>query len=165
MTDIEVILEQTSHENAYTNTMQNEEDINRDARVGEDCENEDQEIGEYECIPDCAESIKPYMGQRFQTLDEGVRYYKEYAAFVGFDVRASTIKKNRYGELMCLLKVINKGSGKHLKSVREKAAEKKKIDGRKCNGCGQKPARHDFRNCHMNPKNQKKENENDKAYG
>nr|GMD34481.1 vinorine synthase-like [Ipomoea batatas] len=76
-----------------------EEDINRDARVGEDCENEDQEIGEYECIHDCAESIKPYMGQRFQTLDEGVRYYKEYAAFVGFDVRASTIKKNRYGDV------------------------------------------------------------------
>nr|GMD34668.1 hypothetical protein Iba_chr09cCG14230 [Ipomoea batatas]GME17740.1 hypothetical protein Iba_scaffold19384CG0040 [Ipomoea batatas] len=25
--------------------------------------------------------IKPYLGQRFQTLDEGVRYYKEYAAF------------------------------------------------------------------------------------
>nr|GMD89356.1 protein FAR1-RELATED SEQUENCE 5-like [Ipomoea batatas]GMD93790.1 protein FAR1-RELATED SEQUENCE 5-like [Ipomoea batatas]GME20098.1 protein FAR1-RELATED SEQUENCE 5-like [Ipomoea batatas] len=103
MADIEVILEQTfgqtSHENAYTNTMQDEEDINRDARVGEDCENEDHEIGEYECIPDCVESIKPYMGQRFQTLDEGVRYYKEYAAFVGFDVRANTIKKNRYGDV------------------------------------------------------------------
>nr|GME04901.1 protein FAR1-RELATED SEQUENCE 5-like [Ipomoea batatas] len=195
MADIEVILEQTfgqtSHENAYTNTMQNEEDINRDARVGEDCENEDQEIGEYECIHDCAESIKPYMGQRFQTLDEGVRYYKEYAAFVGFDVRASTIKKNRYGDvevkyLLCSREgyTVTKAqrsstagegneanintrlrSEKHLKSVRKKAAEKKKIDGRKCNGCGQKPARHDFRNCHMNPKNQKKENENDKAYG
>nr|GMD86898.1 protein FAR1-RELATED SEQUENCE 5-like [Ipomoea batatas] len=59
----------------------------------------------------------------------------------------------------------NKGSGKRLKSVREKAAEMKKIDGRKCNGCGQKPARHDFRNCHMNPKNQKKGNENDKSHG
>nr|GLL37472.1 protein FAR1-RELATED SEQUENCE 5-like [Ipomoea trifida] len=59
----------------------------------------------------------------------------------------------------------NKGSGKRLKSVREKAAEMKKIDGRKCNGCGQKPARHDFRNCHMNPKNQNKGNENDKAHG
>nr|GMD88127.1 protein FAR1-RELATED SEQUENCE 5-like [Ipomoea batatas] len=53
------------------------------------------EVGEYECIPDCAESIKPYLGQRFQTLDEGVRYYKEYAAFV----RASTMKKNRYGDV------------------------------------------------------------------
>nr|GMC46793.1 protein FAR1-RELATED SEQUENCE 5-like [Ipomoea batatas] len=107
MADMEVISEQnfgqTSHENADRNTMQgtqfvpDEEDINREARVGEDCENEDDEEGEYECIPDCDGSIKPHLGQRFKTLDEGVRYYKEYAAFVGFDVRASTVKKNRYG--------------------------------------------------------------------
>nr|GMD12673.1 protein FAR1-RELATED SEQUENCE 5-like [Ipomoea batatas] len=341
MADMEVISEQnfgqTSHENANRNTMQgtqfvlDEEDINREARVGEDCENEDDEEGEYECIPDCDGSIKPHLGQHFKTLDEGVRYYKEYAAFVGFDVRASTVKKNRYGgvklkyllcsregytvtkaqrssttvenngakintrqrvsnrvgcmarcalklqkdglyainvfteshkhrlcaqdarsflkinrnleighqafiaacekanigtskafDLYCVLgggldsvgaacvdfrncrrDVLaqrkgmieakrkssdlvetfygtqtsttitikpppiskNKGSGKRLKSVREKAAEMKKIDGRKCNGCGKKPARHDFRNCHMNPKNQNKGNENDKAHG
>nr|GMD28251.1 protein FAR1-RELATED SEQUENCE 5-like [Ipomoea batatas] len=66
----------------------NEEDINGDARVSEQCENE--EHGEYECIPDCDERIKPHLGQRFQTLDEGVRYYKEYVAFVGFDIRGST---------------------------------------------------------------------------
>nr|GME17610.1 protein FAR1-RELATED SEQUENCE 5-like [Ipomoea batatas] len=279
MADMEVISEQnfgqTSHENADRNTMQgtqfvpDEEDINCEARVGEDCENEDDEEGEYECIPDCDGSIKPHLGQRFKTLDEGVRYYKEYAAFVGFDVRASTVKKNRYGgvelreeaeditlytikegqarsfketeasteykdenklvgkvwnefnnymalskgsilDLQGILNFMqdkkgemmkrkgmieakrkssdlvetfygtqtsttitikpppiskNKGSGKRLKSVREKAAEMKKIDGRKCNGCGQKPARHDFRNCHMNPKNQNKGNENDKAHG
>jgi len=34
-----------------------EEDMNGDARVGEECENEEHEVGEYECIPDCAESI------------------------------------------------------------------------------------------------------------
>nr|GMD60776.1 hypothetical protein Iba_chr12aCG14490 [Ipomoea batatas] len=98
MADMEVISEQTfgqtSHENADTNTMQDEEYIDGDARVGEDCGNEEHEVGEYECV-----------------------------------------------------------------------AEMKKVDGRKCNGCGQKPARHDFHNCLMNPKNQKKEIENDKAYG
>ncbi|XP_031131769.1 protein FAR1-RELATED SEQUENCE 12-like [Ipomoea triloba] len=103
MANMEVISEQTygqtSHENANTTTMQDEEDTNGDAGVGEECENEEHEVGEYECIPDCAESIKPYLGQRFQTLDEGVRYYKEYAAFVGFDVRGSTMKKNRYGDV------------------------------------------------------------------
>nr|GMD40968.1 protein FAR1-RELATED SEQUENCE 5-like [Ipomoea batatas] len=296
MADMEVISEQnfgqTSHENADRNTMQgtqfvpDEEDINREARVGEDCENEDDEEGEYECIPDCDESIKHHLGQRFKTLDEGVRYYKEYAAFVGFDVRASTVKKNRYGgvevkyllcsregytvtkaqrssttvenngakintrlcvsnreieanteykdenklvgkvrnefnnymalskgsilDLQGILNFMqdkkgemmkrkgmieakrkssdlvetfygtqtsttitikpppiskNKGSGKRLKSVREKAAEMQKIDGHKCNGCGQKPARHDFHNYHMNPKNQNKGNDNDKAHG
>nr|GMD25289.1 protein FAR1-RELATED SEQUENCE 5-like [Ipomoea batatas] len=32
-------------------------------------------------------------------VDEGVRYYKEYAAFLGFDVRSSTMKMNRYGDV------------------------------------------------------------------
>nr|GMD76439.1 protein FAR1-RELATED SEQUENCE 5-like [Ipomoea batatas] len=273
MADMEVILEQifgeTSLENAESPSMQYDENINGDARVGEQSDNE--ENGAYECIPDCDESIKSLLGQRFSTLDEGVGYYKEYAAFVGFDVRSSTVKRNRYGdvELKYLLcsregytvtkeqrstttgnakeidahtedkdesKILgkvwnefnnymalakgnikdvheilnfmqekkggmmkrqgmmeakrknsdlvdtfygtgttttitikpppiskNKGSGKRLKSAREKVSDMKKNDGRKCNGCGQKPARHDFRNCLMNPKNQQKANKNDNA--
>nr|GMD32816.1 protein FAR1-RELATED SEQUENCE 5-like [Ipomoea batatas] len=101
MADMEVILEQifgeTSQENADSPSMQDDENINGDARVGEECDNE--EHGAYECIPDCDESIKPFLGQRFSTLDEGARYYKEYVAFVGFDVRSSTIKRNRYGDV------------------------------------------------------------------
>nr|GME04890.1 protein FAR1-RELATED SEQUENCE 5-like [Ipomoea batatas]GME16551.1 protein FAR1-RELATED SEQUENCE 5-like [Ipomoea batatas] len=101
MADMEVILEQilgeTSQENAEMPTVQDEENINGGARVGEQCDNEEHRA--YECVPDCDESIKPYLGQRFPTLDEGVRYYKEYAAFVGFDVRGSTMKKNRYGDV------------------------------------------------------------------
>nr|GLL22007.1 E3 ubiquitin-protein ligase RNF14 isoform X3 [Ipomoea trifida] len=101
MADMEVILEQifgeTSQQNAESPSMQDEENINGDARVGEQCDNE--EHGAYECILDCDESIKPFLGQRFSTLDEGVRYYKEYAAFVGFDVRSNTMKKNRYGDV------------------------------------------------------------------
>nr|GMD47143.1 FAR1 DNA-binding domain protein [Ipomoea batatas] len=101
MTDMEAVLEQifgdTSQENAEIPTMQDEENINGDAPMGEQCDNE--EHGAYECIPNCDESIKPYLGQPFSTLDEGVRYYKEYAAFVGFDVRASTMKKNRNGDV------------------------------------------------------------------
>ncbi|XP_031131890.1 protein FAR1-RELATED SEQUENCE 5-like [Ipomoea triloba] len=98
---MEVILEQifgeTSLENAESPSMQDDENINGDAHVGEQSDNE--ENGAYECIPDCDESIKPLLGQRFSTLDEGVGYYKEYAAFVGFDVRSSTVKKNRHGDV------------------------------------------------------------------
>nr|GMD88164.1 protein FAR1-RELATED SEQUENCE 5-like [Ipomoea batatas] len=101
MTDMKVILEQifgeTLQENAESPSMQDDENINGDARVGEQFDNE--ENGAYECIPDCDESIKPLLGQRLSTLDEGVGYYKEYAAFVGFDVRSSTVKKNRYGDV------------------------------------------------------------------
>ncbi|XP_031096914.1 protein FAR1-RELATED SEQUENCE 5-like [Ipomoea triloba] len=98
---MEVILEQifgeTSPENAESPSMQDDENINGDARIGEQSDNE--ENGAYECIPDCDESIKPLLGQQFSTLDEGVGYYKEYAAFVGFDVSSSTVKKNRYGDV------------------------------------------------------------------
>nr|GMD32857.1 kunitz trypsin inhibitor 2-like [Ipomoea batatas] len=84
--DLEQIFGETSQENAEGPSMQDDENINGDACVGENEEN-----GAYECIPDCDESIKPILGQRFSTLDEGVGYYKEYAAFVGFDVRSSIV--------------------------------------------------------------------------
>ncbi|XP_031108644.1 protein FAR1-RELATED SEQUENCE 5-like [Ipomoea triloba] len=57
----------------------------------------------------------------------------------------------------------NKGSGKRLKSAREKAIEKKKKDGRKCHYCDEQPARHDFRNCPLNPNKKKKQNKKLKA--
>nr|GMD96682.1 protein FAR1-RELATED SEQUENCE 5-like [Ipomoea batatas] len=57
----------------------------------------------------------------------------------------------------------NKGSGKRLKSAREKAIEKKKTDGRKCHYCDEQPARHDFRNCPLNPNKKKKQNKKVKA--
>lgn len=57
----------------------------------------------------------------------------------------------------------NKGSGKRLKSAREKAVEKKKQDGRKCHYCGQKPARHDFRNCLLNPNSKENPKNKEKA--
>ncbi|XP_057793198.1 protein FAR1-RELATED SEQUENCE 5-like [Salvia miltiorrhiza] len=43
------------------------------------------------CIPACEESIKPYEGQVFDTLNAGVMFYKRYAAAVGFQARMSTI--------------------------------------------------------------------------
>nr|GMD82514.1 protein FAR1-RELATED SEQUENCE 5-like [Ipomoea batatas] len=33
-----------------------------------------------EFIPECDGSIKPYLGQRFRTVDEGVQFYKQYVA-------------------------------------------------------------------------------------
>ncbi|XP_031112180.1 protein FAR1-RELATED SEQUENCE 5-like [Ipomoea triloba] len=57
----------------------------------------------------------------------------------------------------------NKGSDKRLKSGREKAVEKKKQDGRKCHYCGQKPARHDSRNCLLNPNSKENLKNKEKA--
>nr|GLL44675.1 uncharacterized protein LOC109149913 [Ipomoea trifida] len=50
-------------------------------------------------IPDCADENRPYVGQRFKTLDNGVQLYRSYARVGGFDVRQSTVKKNSKGEI------------------------------------------------------------------
>nr|GLL26028.1 protein FAR1-RELATED SEQUENCE 5-like [Ipomoea trifida] len=45
------------------------------------------EGGNDEWISECDESIRPYIGQRFSTVEECVQFYKSYATMVGFDVR------------------------------------------------------------------------------
>ncbi|CAA0830011.1 Far-red impaired responsive (FAR1) family protein, partial [Striga hermonthica] len=45
--------------------------------------------------PHCDDPLKPYKGQKFQTLDDAVIFYKAYAYAVGFDVRQSTLIKSR----------------------------------------------------------------------
>nr|GMC94592.1 protein FAR1-RELATED SEQUENCE 5-like [Ipomoea batatas] len=45
--------------------------------------------------PNCEDSITPYLGQVFGTVEQGEVFYFEYARAVGFDVRRSTVKKDR----------------------------------------------------------------------
>ncbi|CAM8878265.1 unnamed protein product [Rhodiola kirilowii] len=40
--------------------------------------------------PKCPEQYKPFIGQKFLTPDEVVKFYENYAKIVGFDVRANT---------------------------------------------------------------------------
>lgn len=76
-----------------------EHDINVKAWGFKGCEVEECEEEDDECIPGCEETIKPYIGQLFDSLDEGVRFYKEYAAMVGVDVRCSTMRRTRDGDV------------------------------------------------------------------
>ncbi|XP_019167874.1 PREDICTED: uncharacterized protein LOC109163581 [Ipomoea nil] len=48
----------------------------------------------------CDTSIKPFVGQLFATLDEGVEFYNNYASVAGFDVRRSSDKKNKYNIIL-----------------------------------------------------------------
>ncbi|XP_039686674.1 protein FAR1-RELATED SEQUENCE 5-like [Medicago truncatula] len=50
---------------------------------------------EYECEPNFDDELKPKIGQVFDTLDEGKKFYEKYALSVGFSVRSasSTIDK------------------------------------------------------------------------
>nr|GMC58050.1 WEB family protein At3g02930, chloroplastic-like [Ipomoea batatas] len=45
--------------------------------------------------PNCAESLKPHVGQQFVSLDTAFGFYKQYAGSVGFDCRQSTTRKGR----------------------------------------------------------------------
>lgn len=66
-------------------------------------------------IPECDTSCKLSVGQKFDTLEDGIQFYKRYAMVVGFDVRQSTVKKSRTGEvdvryLVCSRQGFKKGA-------------------------------------------------------
>lgn len=51
--------------------------------------------GEKYWIPNCDDSMEPYVGQVFETLEQGTEFYKRYAASAGFTARNSTKHKRR----------------------------------------------------------------------
>jgi hypothetical protein len=48
-------------------------------------------------VPNCADELKPKVGQLFDSLEEGEQFYKKYAHSVGFSVRASSETKDKKG--------------------------------------------------------------------
>ncbi|XP_019184756.1 PREDICTED: protein FAR1-RELATED SEQUENCE 5-like [Ipomoea nil] len=47
--------------------------------------------------PVCTDSLKPMVGQTFDSLDCAIVFYKQYAGYVGFDCRKGTIRRRRDG--------------------------------------------------------------------
>lgn len=45
-------------------------------------------------VPECDESLKPIVGMKFISQEDGIKFYKEYASASGFDVRLGTTKKS-----------------------------------------------------------------------
>lgn len=60
-----------------------------------------------EWIPVCLDEVKPYVGMKFQSLDEAIEFYKQYALATGFTVRKSsstTMRRSsvvRFQQLVC----------------------------------------------------------------
>lgn len=46
-------------------------------------------------IPICSDDVKPKLGMRFKSIDEGYAFYQKYALAVGFSVRKSSSRKMR----------------------------------------------------------------------
>ncbi|XP_019162011.1 PREDICTED: protein FAR1-RELATED SEQUENCE 5-like [Ipomoea nil] len=64
---------------------------------------------------ECDPSIKPAVDQVFDTLEDGIAYYKTYASIIGFDVRKSSDIKNRYGIILKKKLVCNREGYKDAK--------------------------------------------------
>ncbi|KAL3617393.1 hypothetical protein CASFOL_038806 [Castilleja foliolosa] len=50
-------------------------------------------------IPICESSLKPYIDQRFSTLDSGIEFYHRYTANCGFYIRPRTTRRARDGSI------------------------------------------------------------------
>ncbi|XP_019150575.1 PREDICTED: protein FAR1-RELATED SEQUENCE 5-like [Ipomoea nil] len=47
--------------------------------------------------PSCDAAVRPFEGQTFPSLAHGIDFYRQYASLVGFDVRCSSLRRNREG--------------------------------------------------------------------
>ncbi|KAL3654560.1 hypothetical protein CASFOL_001545 [Castilleja foliolosa] len=50
-------------------------------------------------IPTCDPVLKPYVNQRFSSVDDGIEFYRRYAANCGFDIRLGTTSRARDGSI------------------------------------------------------------------
>ncbi|XP_019186463.1 PREDICTED: protein FAR1-RELATED SEQUENCE 5-like [Ipomoea nil] len=50
-------------------------------------------------IPPTTKEKTPFEGQRFETVENGIEFYEEYAKEAGFDVRHGTKRRNRFGQV------------------------------------------------------------------
>ncbi|XP_031127672.1 protein FAR1-RELATED SEQUENCE 5-like [Ipomoea triloba] len=66
--------------------------------------------------PICGNSLKPHVGQQFDSLDSAFGFYKQYASSVGFDCRQSTTRKGRDGVIVLKHVVCSREGFKHIHS-------------------------------------------------
>ncbi|KAL2929519.1 Protein FAR1-RELATED SEQUENCE 5, partial [Bienertia sinuspersici] len=48
-----------------------------------------------EWIPSCSSHLKPVVGMKFDTLQQGISFYENYARVSGFDTRLYSTKKRK----------------------------------------------------------------------
>ena len=78
-------------------------------------------------IPECLNSLKPKLGQRFSDLDQGYIFYKEYDRQSGFDVRRSTEKSDRFGNTITKYYVCSRSGRPEDKNLDENIKRRRTI--------------------------------------
>ena len=56
--------------------------------------------GTREWIPTCSHELKPTLGMKFMSVDEGLGFYKSYAVASGFNTRKSTTTRRRKDDVV-----------------------------------------------------------------
>ncbi|XP_074306070.1 protein FAR1-RELATED SEQUENCE 5-like [Silene latifolia] len=74
-----------------------------------------------EYFPPCVDEKKPKLGDLYNTIEEGVQFYKDYAKHCGFQTRLGTIKRKKgNAEVFTLRRVLCNKAG-----TREESKDKK----------------------------------------
>nr|GMD50602.1 protein FAR1-RELATED SEQUENCE 5-like [Ipomoea batatas] len=85
--------------------------------------------------PNCAEILKPHVGQQFVSLDTAFGFYKQYAGSVGFDCRQSTTRKGRDGgvvlkQVVCSREGFKKSSSSISSTTQSNVVKRRRLTNR-----------------------------------
>ena len=70
--------------------------------------------------PKCDEQHKPKLNMHFPTIEDAFLYYKEYGRQCGFDVRKSTLKTDRQGNIKAKYLQCSRGGNPYANKLRDR---------------------------------------------
>ena len=71
--------------------------------------------------PKCDDKLKPQLNMHFPTLEDAYLYYKEYGRQCGFDVRKSTKKTDRLGNILAKYMLCSRGGDPYANKLRDRS--------------------------------------------
>ncbi|KAL2922062.1 Protein FAR1-RELATED SEQUENCE 5 [Bienertia sinuspersici] len=71
-----------------------------------------------EWIPCCFIDLKPYVGMRFLSIEDGLRFYETYAEACGFNVMKAKTTKSKIGDVAFKYFLCNKSSFKEKRKAK-----------------------------------------------
>ncbi|KAL2924536.1 Protein FAR1-RELATED SEQUENCE 12, partial [Bienertia sinuspersici] len=81
-----------------------------------------------EWIPSCPTHLKPVVGIKFDTLQQGISFYENYARLSGFDTRLYSTKKRKYdGKISLKYCVCNKEGFRETPRLQSNCKKKRPI--------------------------------------
>ncbi|XP_048503259.2 protein FAR1-RELATED SEQUENCE 5-like [Beta vulgaris subsp. vulgaris] len=86
--------------------------------------------GTREWMPLCSNELTPVLGMKFDSLEEGIKFYDAYALHCGFNTRKSTTNKNKSGVVAIKYCLCNKAGFKEKRKTKNEDKPKEQEDGK-----------------------------------